>query len=65
MHLPDIDFEYDFTNLRSNLPASVKVKQKMVTIPKYSSESQSYSIVLADSKADLDDIVAGVGKENG
>ena len=63
VHLPDIDFEYDFTNLRSNLPASVKVKQKMVTIPKYSSESQSYSIVLADSKADLDDIVLALAKK--
>ena len=59
-HLRDIDFEYDFTNLRSNLPASVKVKQKMATIPKYGNESQSYSIVLADNKADLDEIVAAL-----
>ena len=62
-HLRDIDFEYDFTNLRSNLPASVKVKQKMATIPKYGNESQSYSIVLADSKADLDEIVAALEKK--
>ena len=63
IHLRDIDFEYDFTNLRSNLPASVKVKQKMATIPKYGNESQSYSIVLADSKAELDEIVAALEKK--
>ena len=63
IHLPDIDFEYDFTNLRSNLPASVKVKQKMATIPKYGSESQSYGIVLADSKAELDEIVDALEKK--
>ena len=63
IHLRDIDFEYDFTNLRSNLPASVKVKQKMTMIPKYGSESQSYGIVLADSKADLDEIVAVLEKK--
>ncbi len=63
IHLRDIDFEYDFTNLRSNLPASVKVKQKMATIPKYGSESQSYSIVLADSKAELDEIVVALEKK--
>lgn len=63
IHLRDIDFEYDFTNLRSNLPASVKVKQKMATIPKYGSESQSYGIVLADSKAELDEIVAALEKK--
>ena len=63
IHLRDIDFEYDFTNLRSNLPASVKVKQKMTTIPKYGSESQSYGIVLADSKAELDEIVDALEKK--
>ncbi len=63
IHLRDIDFEYDFTNLRSNLPASVKVKQKMTMIPKYGSESQSYGIVLADSKAELDEIVAVLEKK--
>ncbi len=63
IHLRDIDFEYDFTNLRSNLSASVKVKQKMATISKYGSESQSYSIVLADSKAELDEIVAALEKK--
>lgn len=63
IHLRDIDFEYDFTNLRSNLPASVKVKEKMTTIPKYGSESQSYGIVLADSKAELDEIVAALEKK--
>ena len=64
IHLRDIDFEYDFTNLRSNLPASVKVKQKMTTIPKYGSESQSYGIVLADSKAELDEIVDALEKKD-
>ncbi len=63
IHLRDIDFEYDFTNLRSNLPASVKVKQKMATIPRYGSESQSYGIVLADSKAELDEIVDALEKK--
>ncbi len=63
IHLRDIDFEYDFTNLRSNLSASVKVKQKMATIPKYGSESQSYGIVLADSKAELDEIVDALEKK--
>lgn len=63
IHLRDIDFEYDFTNLRSNLPASVKVKQKMATIPRYGTESQSYGIVLADSKAELDEIVDALEKK--
>ncbi|MXZ12060.1 MAG: MMPL family transporter [Gemmatimonadetes bacterium] len=63
IHMRDIDFEYDFTNLRSNLPASVKVKQKMTTIPKYGSESQSYGIVLADSKTELDEIVDALEKK--
>ncbi len=63
IHLRDIEFEYDFTNLRSNLPASVKVKQKMATIPKYGSESQSYGIVLTDSKEELDEIVAALEKK--
>ena len=63
IHLRDIDFEYDFTNLRSNLPASIKVKQKMATIPRYGSESQSYGIVLADSKAELDEIVDALEKK--
>ena len=63
VNLQKIEFEYDFTNLRSNLPASVAVKQKMATISKYGSESQSYSIVLADSKAELDEIVAALEKK--
>lgn len=63
VNLSKIQFEYDFTNLRSNLPASVAVKQKMATIDKYGSESQSYSIVLADSKAELDEIVAALEKK--
>ncbi|MGA1197775.1 MAG: efflux RND transporter permease subunit, partial [Candidatus Latescibacterota bacterium] len=63
VNLHKIEFEYDFTNLRSNLPASVAVKQKMATISKYSNESQSYSIVLADSKAELDEIVVALEKK--
>lgn len=63
INLNKIQFEYDFTNLRSNLPASVAVKQKMATISKYGSESQSYSIVLADSKDELDEIVAALEKK--
>lgn len=63
VNLHKIEFEYDFTNLRSNLKASVAVKQKMATISKYGSESQSYSIVLADSKAELDEIVATLEKK--
>jgi len=63
VNLHKIEFEYDFTNLRSNLPASVVVKQKMATISKYGNESQSYSIVLADSKAELDEIVVALEKK--
>ncbi len=63
VNLHKIEFEYDFTNLRSNLTASVAVKQKMATISKYGNESQSYSIVLADSKAELDEIVAALEKK--
>jgi predicted RND superfamily exporter protein len=62
-HLPDIQFEYDFTNLRANLPASAAVKQKMATISKYNKESQSYSIVLADNREDLDEIVEAIEKK--
>ncbi|MDA0710052.1 MAG: MMPL family transporter [bacterium] len=63
VNLHKIQFEYDFTNLRSNLKASVAVKQKMATISKFGSESQSYSIVLADSKSELDEIVAALEKK--
>ncbi|MDA0747942.1 MAG: MMPL family transporter [bacterium] len=56
-NLHHIKFEYDFTNLRSNLPASRVVKAKINTIAQFSKESQSPSVVLADSKADLDEIV--------
>ena len=60
VNLHKIQFEYDFTNLRSNLPASRAVKKKMGTISKYNKESQSYSIVLADSKGELDEIVKAI-----
>ena len=62
-HLADIQFEYDFTNLRANLPASAAVKQKMATISKYNKESQSYSIVMADNREDLDEIVEAIEKK--
>ena len=60
MNLSKIQFEYDFTNLRSNLPASRLVKEKMSTLSKYNKESQSYSIVLTDTKEELDEIVAAI-----
>ena len=60
IHLHHIAFEYDFTNLRSNLPASQAVKDKISTISPFNKESQSPSVVLADSKEELDEIVAAV-----
>ncbi len=59
-NLHTIEFEYDFTNLRSRLPASQAVKDKMGTIPKFNKLSQSPSLVLADSKEELDEVVAAV-----
>ncbi len=48
--LPRIAFEYDFTNLRSNLPKSIEVKHKLSRI---FPDSNSPAIVLADSRDDL------------
>jgi len=48
--LPRIEFEYDFTNLRSNLPKSIEVKHKLSSIFK---DSNSPAIVLAGSRDDL------------
>ena len=59
-NLHTIEFEYDFTNLRSRLPASQAVKDKMSRIPKFNKLSQSPSLVLADSKEELDKVVAAV-----
>jgi predicted RND superfamily exporter protein len=58
-----IEFEYDFTNLRSNLPASVAVKRKLDLISPFNALSASPSIVLAKDKAELDRIVAAVEKK--
>lgn len=62
-NLHKIKFEYDFTNLRSNLPASVAVKKKIDLISPFNALSASPSIVLADSKSELDAIVAAVEKK--
>jgi len=59
-NLPKIEFEYDFTNLRSNLPASKVVKQKIGQISQFSKESNSPSVVLADNREELNEIVAAV-----
>jgi uncharacterized protein len=59
-NLSKIQFEYDFTNLRSNLPASREVKRKISTISKFNRESASPSVVLANSKEELDEIVSAV-----
>ena len=59
-NLPKIEFEYDFTNLRSNLPASNVVKRKIGQISQFSKESNSPSVVLADNKQELDEIVSAV-----
>lgn len=48
--LPKTEFEYDFTNLRSNLPRSIEVKHKLSAIFK---ESNSPAIVLANSREEL------------
>jgi predicted RND superfamily exporter protein len=48
--LPKTQFEYDFTNLRSNLPHSIEVKHKLSAIFK---ESNSPAIVLANSREEL------------
>lgn len=57
MNLHKIQFEYDFTNLRSNLPASVAVKEKISLIPRFTKLSQSPSVVLADTREELIEIV--------
>ncbi len=59
-NLHRIAFEYNFTNLRSNLPASRAVKDKISTISQFNKESQSPSVVLADSKEDLGEIVSAI-----
>ncbi len=59
-NLRHIQFEYDFTNLRSNLPSSADVKRKIRTISPFNKLSQSPSLVLARDKAQLDDIVTAV-----
>jgi len=50
---PRVQLEYDFTNLRSNIPASIKVKQKLSTIFK---ESNSPAVVLVDHPKELREI---------
>jgi len=45
-----MQFEYDFTNLRSNIPQSQVVKDKLGPIVK---ESNSPAVVLVDNKSDL------------
>ena len=57
---PQLTFEYDFTNLRSNLPASVEVKRKLDTLSNYSSLSQSPAVILADNQKDLEEVVSAV-----
>lgn len=59
-NLHKIKFEYDFTNLRSNLPASVEVKKKIDKISPFNALSASPTIVLAKDKAELDRIVSAV-----
>ena len=59
-NLSSIRFEYDFTNLRANLPSSVAVKEKISTIPRFTKLSQSPSVALADSRSELNDVVAAV-----
>ena len=59
-NLDQIQFEYDFTNLRSNLAKSKKVKDKINSLSKFRGESHSPSVILADSKEELDEIVAAV-----
>ena len=48
--LPQMEFEYDFSNLRANIPTSQAVKDKLTPINK---ESNSPAVVLADNEADL------------
>ena len=62
-NLHKIEFEYDFVNLRSNLPASVEVKKKIDKISPFNALSASPTIVLADSKEELDAIVASVERK--
>ncbi len=59
-NLNKIEFEYDFTNLRSNLPASVAVKKKIDLISPFNALSASPTIVLAPDKPTLDRIVSAV-----
>jgi len=63
VNLHRIQFEYDFTNLRSNLPSSRAVKQKISTIEGFSTVSQSPSVVLADSRAELEEVVEAVERK--
>jgi hypothetical protein len=63
INLHKIEFEYDFTNLRSNLPASVAVKRKIDKISPFNALSASPTIVLAKDKAELDRIVSAVKRK--
>ena len=63
-NLDRIQFEYDFTNLRSNLATSKKVKDKINSLSKFKGESHSPSVILADSKEELDEIVAAVTRKD-
>ncbi len=55
--LPRIEFEYDFTNLRSQIPESMEVKKKLKTIFK---ESNSPAVVLVESDEELLEVQAFV-----
>lgn len=60
--LPRLAFEYDFTNLRSNLPASQAVKDQLSEV---FDESNSPAIVLVDDSAQLAGLEAAVrAKQN-
>lgn len=57
MIMPTIGFQYDFSELRAELPASRAVKQKLRTI---FDESNSPALVLTASEAELQEVAAWV-----
>ncbi|MFH1567965.1 MAG: MMPL family transporter [Gemmatimonadota bacterium] len=58
--VPRVQFEYDFTNLRANLPGTRAVKEKLESVPGYRESTQSPAVVLADSRGELEEVVGAV-----
>ncbi len=59
-HVADVDFEYDFSNLRADTGTDKALKEKIDSIVNGDGLSNSPSVVLADDEADLREVVLAV-----